>query len=325
MDLKTLPHEGILSYINTDLDILVGFSGGPDSSALLMALCALKQQHELKANVSALHINHGINENADKWEEHCKTICHSLGIDLLVEKVLIASNSKSFELEARNARLKVFERYTNQFPQICLAHHLNDQVETILFRLFRGTGIKGISGMSAKRAIGKGFLIRPFLQITKEHLIQYLDSIDIGYIKDASNINETMDRNFIRNSVVPLIESRWGAASKKIFEFGKLAYEETVILNSLFDHAYGYLYKSEELNKKELKELSSSLRRKVIRHWIEFNNLPMPNFSILQEIEKTFIESLSSYDARVSWGRSDDESHGVILLHNKQEIYFEII
>lgn len=325
MDPKTFPLEDILNYINKDLDILVGFSGGPDSTALLLALFTLKQQNKIQANLSALHINHGINENSDRWEEHCKTVCNSLGIDLLIERVVITNSSKSFELEARNARLKVFEGYTNQFPQICLAHHLNDQVETILFRLFRGTGLKGILGMSVKRAIGSGSLIRPFLQISKESLIRYLHSIDIGYIKDASNTNEAMDRNFIRNTVLPLIESRWGAASKKIFEFSRIAYEETLILDSLFDHAYGYLYKSEGLNKKELKDLSSSLRRKVIRHWIEFNKLPMPNFSILQEIEKTFLENLSSYDARVSWRRSDDESHSVILLHNKQEIYFEII
>jgi len=315
--------EEIFQNIDPDLDTLVGFSGGPDSTALLFGLNELRLSNKFNGKLAALHINHGINSQANAWENHCKQVAEALGITFFSKHVTITSKLKSIEIEARNLRMEVFKAYTKDYKQICLAHHLDDQVETVLFRLFRGTGLRGVTGIKPSRKIGNGFLIRPLLHVAKDILIDYLKSQNIAYLMDESNLDQSIDRNFIRQSVMPLIQSRWGAAAKKIFDFSKLANEEIEILDSLFENIHGQLFKSESLNKSELANLDSPLRRKLIRHWLEFHKLPIPNLKILIEIEKTFLDSSSS-KGEVQWSRSDNEQ-GVILRINKNEIYFEVI
>lgn len=323
MALNDLAAKEILQNIDPDVDTLVGFSGGPDSTALLFGLHELKINNRLNGKLAALHINHGINSQANAWESHCKQAAESLGITFFSEHVTIKSKSKSIEIEARNLRMEVFKTYSQDYKQICLGHHLDDQVETVLFRLFRGTGLRGITGIKPSRKIGEGLLIRPLLNVPKDILIDYLKSHNIDYLVDQSNLDQSIDRNFIRKSVLPLIQSRWGAAANKIFDFSKLADEENEILDTLFENAHGHFYKSESLNKSELASLNSPLRRKIIRHWLEFHKLPIPNLKVLIEIEKTFLDS-SSAQAEVQWSRSDDEQ-AVILRINKNEIYFEVI
>jgi len=315
--------EEIFQNIDPDLDTLVGFSGGPDSTALLFGLNELRLSNKFNGKLAALHINHGINSQANAWENHCKQVAEALGITFFSKHVTITSKLKSIEIEARNLRMEVFKAYTKDYKQICLAHHLDDQVETVLFRLFRGTGLRGVTGIKPSRKIGNGFLIRPLLHVAKDILIDYLKSQNIAYLMDESNLDQSIDRNFIRQSVMPLIQSRWGAAAKKIFDFSKLANEEIEILDLLFENIHGQLFKSESLNKSELANLDSPLRRKLIRHWLEFHKLPIPNLKILIEIEKTFLDSSSS-KGEVQWSRSDNEQ-GVILRINKNEIYFEVI
>jgi len=316
--LNDLAAKEIFQNIDPDLDTLVGFSGGPDSTALLFGLHELKINNRFNGKLAALHINHGINSQANAWESHCKQVAESLGITFFSEHVTIKSKSKSIEIEARNLRMEVFKTYSNDYKQICLAHHLDDQVETVLFRLFRGTGLRGITGIKPSRIIGKGLLIRPLL-LSKE----YLKSHNIDYLMDESNLDQSIDRNFIRKSLVPLIQSRWSAAANKIFDFSKLAHEEIEILDELFENVHGHLFRSESLIKSGLVNLDSPLRRKLIRHWLEFHKLPIPNLKILIEIEKTFLDS-SSPKAEVQWSRSDNKQ-GVILRINKNEIYFEVI
>jgi len=315
--------EEIFQNIDPDLDTLVGFSGGPDSTALLFGLNELRLSNKFNGKLAALHINHGINSQANAWENHCKQVAEALGITFFSEHVTITNKLKSIEIEARNLRMEVFKAYAKDYKQICLAHHLDDQVETVLFRLFRGTGLRGVTGIKPSRKIGNGFLIRPLLHVAKDVLIDYLKSQNIAYLMDESNLDQSIDRNFIRQSVMPLIQSRWGAAAKKIFDFSKLANEEIEILDLLFENIHGQLFKSESLNKSELANLDSPLRRKLIRHWLEFHKLPIPNLKILIEIEKTFLDSSSS-KGEVQWSRSDNEQ-GVILRINKNEIYFEVI
>ena len=323
MALNGFSAEEIFQNIDPDLDTLVGFSGGPDSTALLFGLNELRLSNKFNGKLAALHINHGINSQANAWENHCKQVAEALGITFFSKHVTITSKLKSIEIEARNLRMEVFKAYTKDYKQICLAHHLDDQVETVLFRLFRGTGLRGVTGIKPSRKIGNGFLIRPLLHVAKDVLIDYLKSQNIAYLMDESNLDQSIDRNFIRQSVMPLIQSRWGAAAKKIFDFSKLANEEIEILDLLFENIHGQLFKSESLNKSELANLDSPLRRKLIRHWLEFHKLPIPNLKILIEIEKTFLDS-SSPKGEVRWSRSDNEQ-GVILRINKNEIYFEVI
>ena len=185
--------------------ILVGFSGGVDSSVLLHALVAcVKSKH-----ITAIHINHGLSKNADLWEIHARGFCEDLGVDFVGTSVSVDSDGSGLENAARTARYEVYESLLQEAGILLLGHHMDDQVETMLYRLMRGAGHKGMSGIPLKRSIGQGYLVRPLLQVGRKDLEIYANDFDIEYIEDESNLKEDFDRNYLRKTIIPSIENRW--------------------------------------------------------------------------------------------------------------------
>jgi tRNA(Ile)-lysidine synthase len=138
--------------------LLVAVSGGLDSMLLLTLLAERVNPERL----TAVHINHGISENAENWQAQVAQYCQQLGVVLVTEKITLMHSGEGLEAEARNARYAVFERLLEPNGLLFLGHHADDQVETVLYRLMRGSGAKGLSGMPNKRVLGKGYLVRPF-------------------------------------------------------------------------------------------------------------------------------------------------------------------
>ena len=131
--------------------LYVGFSGGKDSHSLLHALAALSQRLAFP-RVTAIHVNHGLHPNAELWEQHCRDVAQNLNVEIKVESVVVGSDA-SLEAQARTARYDAFERYMAKDAILLLAHHLDDQVETIMFRLIRGAGPAGLSGIPESRLL----------------------------------------------------------------------------------------------------------------------------------------------------------------------------
>ena len=138
--------EDFFDLVDSSKNITVGFSGGGDSSALLHFCHELNQQGLLQGNLSAIHINHSLNKDSDQWEDHCNIFCEERGIDFHSYQVKIHSKKSGLESGARNARYKIFKEAMQYNDQLLLAHHADDVAETILFRLFRGTGLDGLQG-----------------------------------------------------------------------------------------------------------------------------------------------------------------------------------
>ena len=184
----------IKKYLNLNSKILVAYSGGPDSTALIHLLASINKKQVL--NIKAIHINHNLSEHADAWEKHCLETCSKLNIDLIVQSVEIKADGGGIESASRIARYKVFESLLNEGDQLVLGHHADDVAETLFMRLLRGTGAEGMEGPKLKRSIGKGFLIRPFLDISKREILNYLENNNIEYIQDDSNLTNSFDRNF---------------------------------------------------------------------------------------------------------------------------------
>ena len=168
----------LLDKLSPENNIFVAFSGGLDSTALLF-LCneALKQKKI--QNLKAIHINHNLSVNSDKWQNHAENFCMTQNIKFESFSVDISNDRSSIESQARQARYKIFENLLEENDQILLAHHRDDVFETILLRLFRGTGIDGLSGPDEIRSLGKGEIIRPFLHLPKIDLKKYIGKLMI--------------------------------------------------------------------------------------------------------------------------------------------------
>lgn len=186
--------------------ILVGFSGGADSSALLFYLN--KRCRRKGTKLFAAHINHMIrNEEADRDEQFCRNICRELGIELYVEKVdvpkLAAESGESIEEAARNVRYRVYNDIASKNPAISFiatAHNAEDNMETVVFNMLRGTGIRGLSGIPPVR----GFrIIRPLIYCTKSEIIGYCIANGVRYVTDSTNADTDYTRNYIRSELIP--------------------------------------------------------------------------------------------------------------------------
>jgi tRNA(Ile)-lysidine synthase len=185
--------------------LAAGLSGGVDSVALLHVLHGLAPKFGYR--LSAIHVNHGLSPNAEGWEKFCSAICARLEVPLKILRVKVSKQHKGLEAAAREARRAAFLKVDVQ--AIALAHHLDDQAETVLFNLLRGAGLAGASGMPARGHLGRKLLLRPLLGVPRRAIRAYAAAQRLAWIEDESNADEALTRNFIRRRVGPLLEERF--------------------------------------------------------------------------------------------------------------------
>lgn len=185
--------------------VAVGLSGGLDSVVLLHLLHALAPQFGYK--LSAIHVNHGLSPNANDWQRFCSALCLELGVPFKSVKVRVNRRKSGLEAAAREARRAAFSGV--RVDAIALAHHLDDQAETVLFNLLRGAGLAGASGMPVQGKLGTKRLLRPLLGVPRGALRDYATDRGLGWIEDESNADESLTRNFIRRRVGPLLEEKF--------------------------------------------------------------------------------------------------------------------
>jgi len=185
--------------------IAAGLSGGVDSVVLLHVLHGLAPV--LGYRLSAIHVNHGLSANAGDWQRFCSAFCLELGIPFKAVRVKVQKQRGGLEAAAREARRAAFTGVGAD--AIALAHHLDDQAETVLFNLLRGAGLAGASGMPVQGRLGRKLLLRPLLDVPRSGIRAYAAEHRLGWIEDESNADEALTRNFIRRRVGPLLESRF--------------------------------------------------------------------------------------------------------------------
>lgn len=195
-----------------DKPIYVGLSGGVDSVVLLHLLVQAGFAHRLKA----LHIHHGLSNNADAWFHFCESLCEQYKVAFQGDKVSLNTQKHTLEEAARIARYQVFEESLNQGDYLLLGHHAGDQAETLMFRLLRGTGGKGLAGMPVKRSLACGQVYRPLLGFDKASLIQYAKQQKLKWVEDESNQDETFSRNHIRHRIIPRLQEFEAKAERRI-------------------------------------------------------------------------------------------------------------
>ena len=290
---------GNLKQHNVGLEILLGFSGGLDSSVLLHLLAQM--QAKLHFKLKAIHIHHGLSSSADNWLNFCKDKCKSLNIEFYDEKVKINDKSSlGIEGEARELRYKAIKK--KQKGIVVLGHHQDDQAETLMLQLLRGSGLKGLAGMPEFDVKRKFW--RPMLNIKKKLLEIYADENNIEYIEDESNEDINFDRNFIRKKVLPLIESRYPASIKTICRSASNI-SEGYYLNELlaFDDSKNLMSDDGRyLLINDLKKLPKVRAINLIRWWLSFNNSLMPSKKNMGELYKQmfFIKKDTALNLKIS-------------------------
>jgi len=185
--------------------VAVGLSGGLDSVVLLHVMHGLAPQ--LGYRLSAIHVNHGLSPNAGHWQRFCSAFCLELGVPFTAARVRVKKGILGLEAAARVARRAAFDKV--RVDAIALAHHLDDQAETVLFNLLRGAGLAGASGMPAQGGLGGKRLLRPLLDVPRSAIRAYAAEHRLGWIEDESNADEALTRNFIRRRVGPLLEEKF--------------------------------------------------------------------------------------------------------------------
>ncbi len=268
------------------LEIIIALSGGLDSSALLHAAVNLLQSGKI-THLSAAHVNHGLQPQADDWQAHCQKICNHYQIPLLSKAFDLANQGKTSEADARETRYQFFEQCIKKDQLLLLAHHSDDQAETTLFRLCRGTGIHGMAGIPQVRKFSQGFILRPWLEFSRDELSEYATESQIEWVDDPSNHSNLYSRNFIRNEVIPLLRSKWLTVPKSIAQFSRIARDQIEILDEVAEQdQLSIETETGVLDILALANLSHARQRNLLHFWVKKYASQSPSTAEIDEVIK---------------------------------------
>lgn len=281
----------------------IALSGGLDSCVLLHALAALN----LSVRLHALHINHQISPNANAWQAHCAHMCARLNIAFTAVTVDVKNSGRGIEDAAREARYAVFERHIKSGDYLLTAHHADDQAETLLLRLMRGTGPRGLAAMAQQRSLGQGTLFRPLLNFSRVELEKYARAQNLSWVNDESNADDHYDRNYLRNQVMPLLRERWPAFAGKWQQTAELcAANESLVEELATQDLVLADFKSAlvgtSISLAYVESLSVARRHNLIRTWLRGQGLSTPEQQHLQQIEQQIIGGRQDSETQVTWG-----------------------
>ena len=292
-----------LALLPTAQRYWVAYSGGCDSTVLLHALASLREQ--FPAELHALHVNHNLREAASGWAAHCRRVCETLAVPLHEAKVdARGARGESPEAAARAARYRIFTEVLQSGDGLLLAHHRDDQAETLLLQLLRGSGPRGLAAMPLHRPLGAGWLGRPLLDFSRQDLCRYAAAEKLQWIADPSNLDTDFDRNFLRQRVMPLLQQRWPAATTTLARAADHQAETADLLHQLAEEDWQLTggAQADTLRIDCLMQLSPQRQRNVLRYWIDtVNNLPLPDRQRLVRILTEVIPAAEDAEPCIRW------------------------
>lgn len=257
----------------------MGFSGGLDSSVLLHAV----SRHAVAARLrlSALHVHHGLSSHADDWADSCRQVCASLGVSITVIRVDVPARSgEGIEAAARRLRHKALADQPADW--ILLAHHADDQAETVLHNLLRGTGVRGAAAMPESR----GRVLRPLLGLGRDVLVEYATSHDLAWIEDESNADLRYTRNFLRREIIPAMAVRFPRAGEQLAAAAGHFGEADALLDDLAALDLGACRPEFPLPLTLFRQLSDARGRNLLRAMLGWHKLQPPDERRLKEFAR---------------------------------------
>ena len=280
---------------------VIAFSGGLDSTVLLHALASLRAERGVP--LLAIHVDHGLQDDSGAWSEHCGTIAEELGIDYLCRSVTVQLESgKGPEASARDARYTALHAELRFGDWLISAHHREDQAETLLLNLIRGSGPMGIAGIGAIRRFGPGWLARPLLETGRDDMLEYAKQEGLQWLEDPSNVDRRFDRNFLRHDIVPRLKSRWTDISARLQRSAGHAAEASQLLANLAEIDLLALGgQPDRLPIDGLLDLSAARQRNLLRYALRNLGLSTPTAMQLSRVINEVIPARRDAQPLVSW------------------------
>lgn len=279
--------------------LVLGLSGGIDSVVLLHALQRYAVAHEVQ--VSCVHIHHGLSARADEWADFCLQLCATHAIPLTIHRVTVDCHDPAgIEAAARTARGAVFARLDADF--VLTAHHQNDQAETLLLQLLRGAGPKGLAAM-AERQQHDGWQaaqLRPLLGVTRGAIEDYAHAHALAWVEDDSNSDTAYSRNYLRQTLMPLLTRRFPAAVPTLARSAALQADASALLNDMASFDARQCVTADRLDCACLSALSLARARNLLRWFIERYGHPMPSERRLNEGLRQILHAAPDAGVRVS-------------------------
>jgi tRNA(Ile)-lysidine synthase len=268
-----------------------------DSSVLLHLLAGERDSGAMA--LSALHVNHGLSPNALAWEDHCHRACRDMDIDLRVVRVDVKHGpGESLEEQARRARYAAFAE--SDAYAVAMAHHADDQAETVLLQMLRGAGPKGLAAMAEfSGAPASPAVWRPLLDIPRAEIVAFARSTGITWIEDESNLNPGHKRNFLRLRVWPVLAQGFPSAARSIARVAGLQADAAALLGDLADIDLATIESVEGLDCNRLKALTARRRANLLRRWIVRQGVRAPSAARLAALMRAIDDS--SNDTRLTW------------------------
>lgn len=306
MPMDRVRMDSILLALPTDVTestgLLLAYSGGLDSTVLLHLLASAPAMRE--RGLRAIHVHHGLHSGADAWAQHCAKVCAEHGVALEVVRVVVdAASGDGPEAAARRARHSAFAGALGKNEALVLAHHSDDQAETLLLRALRASGPDGLAAMRAWRTFGRGFLWRPLLGVTRARLLTYAQGHGLRWVEDPSNQEADPDRNFLRHRVLPVIRERWPHASRALARSAALCEEASALLAIEDADALAAVAgrSPAALDVCGLHQLPKARRARVLRRWIADAGLPPLPAQGLQRLESDLLPARADAQPEFAW------------------------
>lgn len=313
MIIKTL--VTFLNNLSSQKKVVIAYSGGVDSHVLLHALASMREDFP-ELHLSAIHVNHQLQNDADHWRVHCENVCNALHIPLqAIEAEVKPEKGESLEAVARTKRYEIFAERLPENAYLLTAHHQDDQAETILLQLLRGAGVKGLSAMALQMPFARGFLARPLLSVSQEEVVEYAKQAALSWVDDHSNHDVAYHRNYLRHTVMPLLKKMRPGAAQAMSRSAKHCSTASALLEAFAaDDLKQMSITDKRLSAEKLKTLADNRQVNVLRYWLQSQGCVLPSTVKMQHILQDLIAS--RYDAKpeITWGE-------VSLQRVKDEIF----
>jgi len=311
-DLPPLTPEEVVGRIECAIGPLAGrhlvvaFSGGPDSTALLHLVADARATHGFA--MRALHVEHGLHEDSAHWAQVCRAECERLDCPIRILPVTVRPGGLGIESAARRARVEALAGALAPGEILLTAQHLEDQAETVLHGLLRGSGRAGLRGMASAAPLGVGRLVRPLLDVPRARLVSVCQQRRLPAIDDPSNRDPRLARGFLRTRVWPVLLERWPGAVATIARTARLATEEQALLDALAaDDLAGCDVREPEpfalaisrVDATRLAALGDARARNALRYWFRRQAVRSPQRARLEQVVGSLLRGRPS--GSVSW------------------------
>jgi tRNA(Ile)-lysidine synthase len=294
--------------------LCVGLSGGVDSTALLAALADLGASRQHRWKLRAIHVDHQLHPDSARWSAHCRALARALRVPLRVLSTQVPrAKGDSLEAAARERRYALLAANLHQDEVLLTAHHEDDQLETVLLQLFRGSGLAGIAAMPELTRFAAGWLARPLLSRTRQELEAWVRARGLAWVEDDTNANERLDRNYLRRTVLPLVRGRWPGVAHAVARSARHAAEGQRLLDTLARRDVERCADGASLSVSVLRTLCPDRRRNAVRYWIAHSAFPLPDTRRLEEICGPLLEARADANPHVVWGGARLQRHGGLL------------